>query len=99
MQRSRAIKPSSPCSVIINKLEYKEMNTRVLEYTVILHQDEECGYWVEVPTLAGCVSQGKTKEEALKNIREAIELHLECMKEDGEEIPREESYKVAIETS
>jgi len=71
----------------------------VLEYTVILHQDEEYGgYWVEVPALAGCVSQGKTEEEALKNIREAIELHLECMKEDGEEIPREESYKVAIET-
>ena len=74
------------------------MNTKVLEYTVILHRDEEFrGYWVEVPTLPGCVSQGKSKEEALKNIKGAIELHLECMKEDGEEIPGEESYKVAVE--
>ncbi|HJX69689.1 MAG TPA: type II toxin-antitoxin system HicB family antitoxin [Dehalococcoidia bacterium] len=75
------------------------MKTRVLEYTTILHQDEEYGgYRVEVPALVGCVSQGKIREEALKNIKEAIELYLECMKEDGEEIPGEESYKVTIET-
>ncbi len=68
-----------------------------LEYTVILHWDEEySGYWVEVPTLPGCVSQGKSKDEALTNIKEAIELHLECLEEDGEEIPREESCKVAV---
>ena len=54
---------------------------RVLEYTVILHRDEDyAGYWVEVPALPGCVSQGKSKEEALKNIKEAIELHVECMR-------------------
>jgi len=74
------------------------MAIRVLEYTVILHWDEEYGgYWVEVPALPGCVSQGKSKEEALKNIKEAIELHLECMQEDGEEIPQEESYKIAVQ--
>jgi len=74
------------------------MTTRVLEYTVLLHRDEEYdGYWVEVPSLPGCVSQGKTKRAALKNIKEAIELHLECMKEDEEEIPVEESSKVVIE--
>ena len=75
------------------------MDTKILEYTVILHQDEEYGgYWVKVPALSGCVSQGKSREEALKNIREAIRLHLECMCEDGEEIPSEESCKIAIET-
>jgi len=68
-----------------------------LEYTVILHWDEEYdGYWVEVPSLPGCVSQGKSKEEALANIKEAIELHLECLEEDGEEIPKEESCKVVV---
>ena len=73
------------------------MGTKILEYTVILHQDEECsGYWVEVPALSGYVSQGKSREEALKNIREAIRLHLECMREDGEEIPPEDSCKIAI---
>ena len=70
---------------------------RVLEYTVILHRDEDyAGYWVEVPALPGCVSQGKSKEEALKNIKEAIELHVECMREDGEEVQSEESYRVAV---
>ncbi|MBI2866300.1 MAG: type II toxin-antitoxin system HicB family antitoxin [Chloroflexi bacterium] len=69
-----------------------------MEYTVILHWDKEYGgYWVEVPALPGCVSQGKTKEEALANIREAIELHIECMREDGEDIPVEESSKVLVE--
>jgi predicted RNase H-like HicB family nuclease len=73
------------------------MDTKVREYTVILHKDESLeGYWVEVPSLPGCVSQGKSKDEALKNIKKAIDLHIECMKEDGEEIPGEESYKVAV---
>ena len=51
---------------------------------------------MEVPALPGCVSQGKTREEAWHNIREAIELHVECLKEDGEEIPLEESLKIAV---
>lgn len=47
---------------------------------VILEQDED-GYFVaEVPALPGCLSQGKTREEALANIREAIEGWLEVMK-------------------
>jgi len=60
-----------------------------MEYTVILHQAEEGGYWVEVPTLPGCFSQGETVEEALENVREAIESHLLALKEDGQEIPEE----------
>jgi predicted RNase H-like HicB family nuclease len=76
------------------------MDAKVREYTIILHKDEEMGgYWIEVPSLPGCVSQGKSKDEALNNIKEAIDLHIECMKEDGEEIPSEESYKVAIKTT
>lgn len=59
------------------------------EYTVILHLAEEGGYWVEVPTLPGCVSQGETEAEALARIREAIESHLEALREDGQEIPTE----------
>ncbi|PIT84252.1 hypothetical protein COU37_04280 [Candidatus Micrarchaeota archaeon CG10_big_fil_rev_8_21_14_0_10_45_29] len=47
------------------------------EWTVILHKAQEGGYWVDVPQLQGCISQGETKEEALKNIKEAIELYLE----------------------
>jgi predicted RNase H-like HicB family nuclease len=59
------------------------------EYTVILHPAEEGGYWVEVPTLPGCVSQGKTEAEALARIREGIESHLEALRADGQETPTE----------
>jgi len=48
-----------------------------MKLTVILEPQEEGGYTVYVPSLKGCVSQGETKEEALKNIKEAIELYLE----------------------
>jgi antitoxin HicB len=54
---------------------------------VILIPDETGGYIVEVPSLPGCFSQGETVAEALANIREAIELHIEDMPAAGEEIP------------
>ena len=60
-----------------------------MEFTVIIHSAEEGGFWVEVPTLPGCFSQGETFEEAMENIREAIELHLEGVREDGSELPGE----------
>lgn len=48
----------------------------------------EDGYWLaEVPSLPGCYSQGKTIEEAIANIREAIELHVESMLAHDEPIP------------
>lgn len=48
-----------------------------MKLTVILEPQKEGGYTVHVPSLPGCISQGETKEEALKNIKEAIELYLE----------------------
>jgi len=63
-----------------------------MEYTVILHKAEEGGYWAEVPVLPGCLSQGETFEETLENIREAIECHIEALKEDHQEIPRERGF-------
>jgi predicted RNase H-like HicB family nuclease len=47
-------------------------------YTILIHPAEEGGFWVEVPTLPGCFSQGESIEETMKNVREAIELHIEC---------------------
>jgi predicted RNase H-like HicB family nuclease len=50
---------------------------------VIAYRDED-GYWVvECPSLKGCVSQGKTKEEALANIKEAISGYVAALEEDG----------------
>ncbi len=55
----------------------KTQHKKVLEYTAIFQEENEGGYSVWVPDLAGCASQGETFEEALKNIKEAIELYLE----------------------
>ena len=59
-----------------------------LDFKVFLERDEEYGGYVVVcPSLQGCYSQGKTVEEALVNIREAIELCLEDMETRGETVP------------
>jgi len=56
---------------------------------VILYPGED-GYWVvECPSLPGCISQGKTKEEAVQNIREAIEGYVLALQQDGLPIPPE----------
>lgn len=49
---------------------------------VILEPSEEGGFTVYVPSLPGCISEGDTEEEALKNIREAIELYLEPVEDE-----------------
>ncbi len=48
-----------------------------MDIDIILEPQEEGGYTVYVPSLSGCISQGETKAEALKNIKEAIMLYLE----------------------
>jgi len=50
---------------------------KVKNLAVLFEQEEDGGYSVSVPSLPGCFSQGDTFEEALKNIREAIDLYLE----------------------
>lgn len=53
-----------------------------MKLKVVLEPSDEGGYTVAVPSLPGCISEGETKEEALKNIREAIELYLEPVEDD-----------------
>jgi len=53
-----------------------------MKLTVMLEPSEEGGFTVLVPALPGCISEGDTREEALKNIREAIELYLEPVEDD-----------------
>ena len=65
-----------------------------MEYTVIVHKAGEGGYWVDVPALPGCYSQGEFLEEALENIKEAIEAHLEVLKEEKQDIPSEEQLVI-----
>jgi predicted RNase H-like HicB family nuclease len=63
-----------------------------MKFKVILEEAEEGGYVVYVPSLPGCVSQGETREEALENIREAIEVYLDI---DDAEIEAEIKGKKA----
>lgn len=67
-----------------------------MKYTVIIEKGRESGYVVYVPALKGCVSQGKTKAEALRNIaealrniKEAMAAYVEASMEDGLPVPTE----------
>ena len=53
-----------------------------MKLTVMLEPSEEGGFTVLVPALPGCISEGSTREEALKNIQEAIELYPEPVEDD-----------------
>ncbi|MBD2412400.1 hypothetical protein FACHB389_34895 [Nostoc calcicola FACHB-389] len=64
---------------------------------VIIYPGED-GYWVaECPSLPACISQGKTKEEAVLNIKEAIELYIEILKEEGRPIPEDRLETVLVD--
>ncbi len=72
-----------------------------MEYTVILEPDEKGkGYTVLVPALPGCITQGRSREEAIERAREAIAAYIESLKADGEPVPQEkqpvEVLKVAV---
>lgn len=63
---------------------------------VILEPSEEGGYTVIVPSLPGCISEGETREEALENIREAIELYFEPVEDDSSFAPGSEQLEIVI---
>lgn len=67
-----------------------------MKFRVILEPSEEGGYTAIVPSLPGCVSEGDTREEALKNIREAIELYLEPVEDDMSFSPDSEQIEIAL---
>ena len=59
-----------------------------MRQVVIAHGED--GYWVaECPSLPGCISQGHTREEAIANIKEAIEGYVAALREDGLPIPED----------
>lgn len=68
--------------------------SKVREFTVILEPDED-GFHVFCPALKGCHSWGATREEALENIAEAIELWLETARRRGISIPMLETVRIA----
>ena len=72
-----------------------------MDFKVVLTRGQS-GYFVAtVPSLPGCVTQGRTEKDALKNVQEAISLHLKCLTEDGiplqkKDYPKELLVKVSV---
>lgn len=67
-----------------------------MQYVVILEEGPE-SWGAYVPDLPGCVAAGKTREEALELIREAIEFHLDGMKEGGDPIPEPHFHSEVVQ--
>jgi len=70
-----------------------------MRYRILLEEDEDGIFVAECPALPGCISQGKTRNEAIQNIQDAIKGYLESLKKHNEPIPPsidEEIVEVAI---
>lgn len=70
-----------------------------MKYRILIERDEDGVYVVECPSLPGCISQGKTRQEALENIQDAIKGYIVSLQKHGESIPppiEEEIIEVAI---
>ena len=78
--------------------EPRRSGHQTLQYSVVVHTAEEGGFWVEVPALPGCYSQGESVEESLRNVSEAIELYLEVLRDEGRDVPKDAEvvYQVSV---
>ncbi len=60
-----------------------------MKYTIIIEKGHESGFVARCPVLRGCVSQGRTRREARKNLKEAMTAYIESLIEDGLPVPTE----------
>jgi antitoxin HicB len=70
-----------------------------MRYRILIEQDEDGMFVVECPTLPGCISQGKTRTEALENIKDAIKGYIDSLMKHNEPIPptiQEEIVEIAV---
>ncbi len=65
-----------------------------MRYRVVIEQDEDGVYVAEVPAMPGCISQGRTRTEAIDNIKEAITAYIESLEAHGEPVPPSISEEV-----
>jgi predicted RNase H-like HicB family nuclease len=67
-----------------------------MKLRVVLEPSSEGGYTVVVPALPGCISEGETRDEAIRNIHEAIELYLEPDEDEQALAPNAESLELTV---
>jgi len=67
-----------------------------MKLQIILEPSDEGGYTVFVPALPGCISEGNSREEAINNIKEAIELYLEPVEDDQAFASNAEEIEIAV---
>jgi predicted RNase H-like HicB family nuclease len=67
-----------------------------MKLQILLEPSDEGGFTVTVPALPGCISEGETREEALANIREAIDLYLDPVEDDLVLASRAETIEIAV---
>jgi predicted RNase H-like HicB family nuclease len=65
-----------------------------MQYTVVLRQESDGGFVVTVPSLPGCVTQGDSRQDALKNIEEALEVYIEDVRDAGEPVPPDTCHEL-----
>lgn len=76
------------------------ISMRSLSYRILLRREPEGGYTVLVPSLPGCITYGKTVEDAILMAKDAMGVYIESLIEDGEEVPVEEElleYRLTVE--
>ncbi|HLF79203.1 MAG TPA: type II toxin-antitoxin system HicB family antitoxin [Dehalococcoidia bacterium] len=66
------------------------------DYLIIIHPDEDGGFWTEVPALPGCGSQGESVEDAVEMTKDAIQGFIESMKKHGEAPPTERTLAIKV---
>ena len=67
-----------------------------MKLRVLLEPSDEGGFTATVPALPGCISEGDSREQALANIQEAIELYLEPVDDDAAFLPQVEVVEIAL---
>ena len=70
----------------------------MVRYTVVIESSPN-NYAAYVPDLPGCVATGSTREETLAEIREAITLHIESLREHGEPVPQPQTTTDVVEVA
>ena len=67
-----------------------------MKYRILIQQDEDGVFVAKCPSLPGCISQGKTREDALTNIKDAVRGYLESLKKHDEPLPNVEEELVEV---